>query len=157
RSVSFAVNGHVVATDTTQPYQIPLSIPFGTSSVRITATATDFGGNTSSADLNLQVQPDTDRDGLSDEQERLLYGTDPTKADTDGDGLTDGQEIALGTNPLRADTDGDGISDKDEVDAGTDPLNPDTTPPVVTVTDPLANAVGVPENGPVKITFSEAL
>lgn len=45
---------------------------------------------------------DTDRDTLSDEEEKRL-GTDPTKRDTDGDGLTDAAEVRkTKTDPLRA-------------------------------------------------------
>jgi hypothetical protein len=39
------------------------------------------------------VSIDTDHDGLSDTDERAIYGTSPTLADTDGDGLTDHEEI----------------------------------------------------------------
>lgn len=57
---------------------------------------------------------DSDNDGLTDAQERIL-GTDPTKSDTDGDGLLDGEEYFLYfTNPLKADTDEDGVSDKQD-------------------------------------------
>jgi hypothetical protein len=42
---------------------------------------------------------DSDGDGLSDEQERII-GTDPLNPDTDGDGYPDGLEVALGSNPL---------------------------------------------------------
>lgn len=41
---------------------------------------------------------DTDRDLLSDEEERLL-GTDPTKEDTDGDGLSDYEEVQIKLDP----------------------------------------------------------
>ncbi len=43
---------------------------------------------------------DSDKDGLSDYEEKYIYGTDPKKADTDGDGLKDGYEIKIGTNPM---------------------------------------------------------
>jgi len=51
--------------------------------------------------------PDTDSDGLRDQEELDQYRTDPLKSDSDKDGLLDGKEIQLGTDPLRADTDGD--------------------------------------------------
>ena len=44
--------------------------------------------------------PDSDRDGLKDWEERL-WGTNPNNPDTDGDGAPDGQEIKLGRNPLK--------------------------------------------------------
>jgi len=49
--------------------------------------------------------------------------------DTDGDGLTDDEEVAIyGTDPGLFDTDGDGASDFAEVAAGTDPLDPASLP-----------------------------
>jgi hypothetical protein len=89
---------------------------------------------------------DSDGDGASDVQERLL-GTNPlapdsapgaplasTTADSDGDNLTDYQEQLLGTARFRADTDGDGLPDGAEIrgvaSGGTayalDPQQPDT-------------------------------
>jgi hypothetical protein len=57
---------------------------------------------------------DSDNDGLTDAQEKLL-GTDPNKPDTDGDGLLDGEEyFVYFTNPLKADSDEDGIADKQD-------------------------------------------
>lgn len=43
---------------------------------------------------------DSDYDGLSDYEEKYLYGTDPKNPDTDSDGMKDGDEIKLGRNPL---------------------------------------------------------
>lgn len=48
-----------------------------------------------------EIGSDSDKDGLSDEEEKKL-GTDPKKADTDGDGFLDGQEVKGGYDPLRA-------------------------------------------------------
>ena len=45
------------------------------------------------------THPDSDGDGLSDEDEINQYGTDPNKADTDDDGLDDATEIAYGLDP----------------------------------------------------------
>lgn len=42
---------------------------------------------------------DTDHDGLTDEQEKTMYKTDPKKADSDGDGYPDGEEVKKGYNP----------------------------------------------------------
>lgn len=43
---------------------------------------------------------DTDGDGLTDNDEVSIYGTNPQVADTDGDGADDGTEVAQGTDPL---------------------------------------------------------
>lgn len=69
---------------------------------------------------------DTDRDGLSDDFERNVLGTDPTRRDSDGDGLNDRRELDFGSNPRRADTDYDGVNDGREVTIGTDPANKDS-------------------------------
>jgi hypothetical protein len=64
---------------------------------------------------------DTDQDGLSDEEERLL-GTSPNSSDTDADGLFDREEARVyGTDPLNKDTDGDSFTDGAEVQAGYNP------------------------------------
>ncbi|MDE7121788.1 MAG: thrombospondin type 3 repeat-containing protein [Oscillospiraceae bacterium] len=83
--------------------------------------------------------PDTDGDGLTDYEEVVLCGTDPTvydsvtkgipdsDADADGDGLTNAEEIATGTNSYREDSDDDGLTDYEEVYTyKTDPLESDT-------------------------------
>jgi len=64
--------------------------------------------------------PDTDGDGLRDDEEwdgESAYGflTDPTDPDTDRDGLSDHDEVVglnrRPTNPLHSDTEGDGVID----------------------------------------------
>jgi hypothetical protein len=83
------------------------------------------------SDLSSYTVCDADGDGLTDYEERYLYGTDPLNPDTDGDGLTDYEEIMIyGTDPLLWDTDGDGFSDGMEVYFGTDPLDPESALPV---------------------------
>ena len=52
--------------------------------------------------------------------------TAPKKPDTDGDGLTDEEERRLGTNPRLKDTDFDGVMDKAEVRLNTDPQDWDS-------------------------------
>lgn len=48
---------------------------------------------------------DSDGDGLSNYEEIVVYGTNPTLADTDGDGIPDGDEVRYtGTSPTSADT-----------------------------------------------------
>ncbi len=44
-------------------------------------------------------KPDTDRDGLPDEEERI-YRTDPNNPDTDGDNYSDYEEATLGWNAV---------------------------------------------------------
>ncbi|MBE0681083.1 MAG: matrixin family metalloprotease [Anaerolineales bacterium] len=70
---------------------------------------------------------DSDKDGISDEDEILRTGTDPQKKDTDGDGLSDGVEVYYRMNPLDPDMDKDGVSDGQEVALGSDPFFPDQT------------------------------
>lgn len=70
----------------------------------------------------IDIETDSDKDGLADEME-AIFGTNPKKADTDDDGLTDYQEcIDLGTDPTLVDSDKDGVSDFDE-DADNDSLS----------------------------------
>lgn len=42
---------------------------------------------------------DSDGDGLYDDDETDVYGTDPDNPDTDWDGVGDGEEVYLGTDP----------------------------------------------------------
>jgi subtilisin-like proprotein convertase family protein len=71
---------------------------------------------------------DSDGDGLTDENETDVYGTDPHDIDTDDDDLTDFQEIwNTSTDPLDADSDDDTLLDGAEVNIyGTNPLSNDT-------------------------------
>jgi hypothetical protein len=71
------------------------------------------------------VEGDSDGDGIADEEEVLVTGTDPNNADSDGDGLMDGVEVSNRMNPLDNDMDKDGVSDGQEVDRGTDPFFPE--------------------------------
>jgi hypothetical protein len=49
-----------------------------------------------------KIELDTDKDGLSDREEKTVYATDATKADTDGDGYDDASEIYNGFSPVLA-------------------------------------------------------
>src|SRR5205823_13580577 len=76
--------------------------------------------------------PDTDRDGLSDGVERIVFGSDPTRMDTDDDTLSDLTEVtprslgleidgilevrSVATSPASQDTDFDGLRDDLEWD-----------------------------------------
>jgi hypothetical protein len=57
---------------------------------------------------------DDDNDGLLDEEELFVFGTNPLNSDSDKDGLSDKEEVDLGTNPLKADSDGDTIIDSED-------------------------------------------
>lgn len=57
---------------------------------------------------------DDDNDGLSDEEETFVLGTNPLNPDSDSDGLSDKKEKELGTNPLKVDSDGDGVKDSED-------------------------------------------
>ncbi|PLX24748.1 MAG: hypothetical protein C0600_12735 [Ignavibacteria bacterium] len=72
------------------------------------------------------LNPDTDGDGLTDDEEIELYGTDPLKTDTDDDRLTDAEEVAKQTDPRKADTDEDGLTEGEEFAHGTDPFDKDS-------------------------------
>ena len=69
---------------------------------------------------------DSDGDGVADDDEVNIYGTDPWLWDTDGDGLSDSEELFnLGTDPLVSDGDGSAVADTvadtgDASAAGTD-------------------------------------
>ena len=54
----------------------------------------------SKVDYSKEVIVDSDLDGLTDQGEIQIYGTDHKDADTDGDGLMDGVEVVQGTSPL---------------------------------------------------------
>lgn len=81
-------------------------------------------------DSNQQVMmPSTDSTPASSNGS-LATGTSTALTilpDSDGDGLTDQEERQLGTDPSLRDTDGDRISDIDEVEQGTDPLTAETS------------------------------
>lgn len=83
---------------------------------------------------------DSDGDGIPDNFEKYIYGTNPNDADTDHGGVNDGVEILRGSDPLdpsddfpkapgpdlNADPDDDGLITGKEMAIGTDPFNPDT-------------------------------
>jgi hypothetical protein len=113
----------------------------------IALTAYDINGNQSdfSDEIRAYIPPDgaadTDHDGLIDDDETYVYGTDPNRADTDGDGINDGEERSYWgsnwnadydgdglTNLLDQDSDGDGYSDGAEREQGVDPGDATSTP-----------------------------
>jgi hypothetical protein len=77
------------------------------------------------------VDPDSDGDGLTDNEETGVYGTDPNDPDSDGDGMLDGDEVDAGFDPMDPDQDlnlvldgdddwdGDAVDNQAELAAGT--------------------------------------
>lgn len=78
----------------------------------------------------LTILRDTDGDGLSDNEEKNQWHTNPQNSDSDRDQLKDNEEINIyGTNPNNRDTDNDKLPDGVEIfHYGTDPLKQNTTP-----------------------------
>lgn len=54
-------------------------------------------------DIGLEII-DTDQDGLSDEDEVLVWLSDPNNSDSDGDTYLDGQEVNSGYSPISTST-----------------------------------------------------
>jgi len=78
-------------------------------------TDKDEGFTEYTVDITVEML-DSDGDGLGDDEEVGIHGTDPFDDDSDDDGLGDGEEVSgHGTDPLSQDTDSDGLIDGDEV------------------------------------------
>ena len=88
-----------------------------------------------SESITIQAKPDSDGDGINDEDE-ASFGTDPNNPDSDGDGILDGQEVfidatdptndcdSVGGNPLpTSDCDGDGITNMTECASNTSSMS----------------------------------
>ncbi len=65
----------------------------------ISLTADDANGHIGVSNTFL-VFLDTDSDGITDDDEIAIFGTNPNNADTDGDSLEDGWEIVRDLDPL---------------------------------------------------------
>ena len=66
-AVSFSVNGKVMFSDTSAPYEFVLNVPAGSAAVVLGATAVDFGGNVGTAanvTVNVVADPLTTVQGL---------------------------------------------------------------------------------------------
>ena len=87
------------------------------------------------------IDTDGDGDGLTDDEEIFVYGTDPNNADTDGDSITDGNEVEYWEcywnydydedsiiNLLDSDSDNDGLLDGLEIAYEFNPSDPDSRP-----------------------------
>jgi hypothetical protein len=80
---------------------------------------------------------DTDGDGILDDDEISIYGTDPENVDTDGDGINDGEELVLWGDNWDADVDGDGLINLLDEDSDSDQYSDGSTPaPLPTIPTP---------------------
>lgn len=82
--------------------------------------------------------PDTDGDGLTDNDETALLSTNPLAVDSDDNGVSDAdedfdhdtltniQELEIGSSPIDVDSDDDKLLDKEELAFGTSLIDPDT-------------------------------
>lgn len=89
---------------------------------RTAPPASDTGLNRTATTTTL---PDADQDGVDDNYEKYVLGTNPLSADSDNDGVGDGIELRLGLDPMDDDTDEDGAGDGTELDGGTNCYRPD--------------------------------
>lgn len=81
----------------------------------------------------ISAKTDSDRDRVNDDDENLVYHTNPNNSDTDGDGYNDYVELTNDYSPhakklklIENDFDKDGLNDKTERLLGTDLGNSDT-------------------------------
>ncbi len=108
------------------------SVVFSTDACGISLVDSDKDGLSDNDELHVYFtapdNPDTDGDGLSDGDEVNKYGTKVKDADSDSDGLSDGDEVKVyGSDPLSADSDSDGLTDGEEVFTyNSDPTNIDS-------------------------------
>jgi len=92
-------------------------------------------------DIGVNTDTDGDEDGLTDDDEINIYGTNPNNPDTDGDGINDGDEVEFWghdwnmdfdndgiINILDPDSDNDGFSDGTEKNKGFDPGDSNSNP-----------------------------
>ncbi len=119
----------ITAADAASGDYFGISVAVGDTAVVAGAVADDDLGNVSGSAYVFDL--DTDGDGLLNQLEIDVYGTDHLLEDSDEDGLLDGFEIEfgfdpLGTNEASQDNDGDGLDNLEEQTAGSNPRLADT-------------------------------
>ena len=117
------------ATTPPPPPNTRETTPPGETTTTMPPTDSDGDGLTDDAETGVHGtdpnNPDTEGDHVMDGDEINLYGTDPLDNDSDDDFATDGDEVnILGTDPTVADSDGDGLIDSDENPNGADAIAP---------------------------------
>lgn len=128
-------SGDVAAGDKRYSRSVPTAGACGTVRLLLEADATGTSEGSvhreqlASFDVNVPgdatrdpCNPDDDDDGLTDEAELDVHGTNPVNPDSDGDNLDDPDELLLGTDPQDPDTENDGFNDAPAV-AHTGPAN----------------------------------
>lgn len=99
----------------------------------------ETGADTDSDGIPNYLDKDSDNDGLTDQDESGVYGTNPYSVDTDGDGLPDAWEIQHSLDPnddgsinfdngAFGDPDFDGFNNLQEYFGGSDPRDGGSTP-----------------------------
>lgn len=127
--ISIQAQSYTTTVDATGQWEIKVG-PLANGVYTPLCSATDPAGNRVEAitgnTFTIAVV-DSDQDGVSDEDEINILGTDPNNADSDST-MTPANEANNSQSDANEDFDGDGYSNLDELNAGTDPLNSKSTP-----------------------------
>lgn len=121
----------LVSQDPRWNLTLPSKVPGDTQLDGIQLTSLE-GSNSNGPRLLIVRAKDTDGDGISDDAEVNVFGTNPNDPDTDHDGVSDGDEILV---------------------AGTDPLNGNIAAPSIS-SQPTSQTVGVGDFATFSVTAS---